>query len=106
MKSNQVKNILNFYLGYPPQSLSSLLVEMRGRLGSFILNMACGLSIPSPGWGRSPDQGRSANTDVAPESREISVCKSKDGKQDEQIDRQGIQHGRSDPHIDILLLCA
>ena len=79
---------------------------MGGRISPFLLEMACGLYIPSPGCSRSLDQGRSAKMYVVTEVREISFCKSKGGKQNEKIGLQGLHHGRSDPRNDILLLCA
>ena len=68
--------------------------------------MACGLSIPSPGWCKSLDQGSSSDMDEAPEVREKSFCKSEGDQQDETFGLQGLHPGRSDPCTDILLFCA
>ena len=106
MKSNQVRNRLNFSPGHPPQSKIGLFVGMGVRLCPVILNIDCGLYITSPVWGRYLDQGSYTKMDEATEARKVSLCKYKGVKHDEQLIRQGIHHGRSDPRTDVLLLCA
>ena len=105
-KINQVRNRLNCSLGQPTQGASILLVVMRGWLGPFLLDVACGLSRPRLVRVRSLDQGRSFNIDEAPESRKRSFCKSKGDQKYEQIGFQGLHHGISYPHTVILIFCA
>ena len=58
---------------------------MVGCISPFILDMACGLSSPSSGWGKYLDQGSPANIDESPEVREQLFCKPKGVQQDENL---------------------
>ena len=44
--------------------------------------------------------------DGSTNAREGCFCKSKSGKQDDKIGHQGLHHGRSDPHTDVLIFYA
>ena len=93
-KSNQVRNRLNYYLRHPPQGESSLLVVIGVWIGPFILEMAYGLSIPIMVWGRSLDQGSSAEMNEAQEVRENhSVSLKVDKKMIKLISRGYITEG-------------
>ena len=76
---NQFVSRLNWYPRHPPHGPRIIMVVIGGWIGTVLLVMTYGLSIPIPRWGMYLDQLRPTNMYDATESGEVYFYKDKSG---------------------------